>query len=112
MKSWALAARAAAIISVIGRVQPPVADVLGDRPAEQRRLLGHEADALAQAGHRHVADVRRHRSGSCPSVTSHRRGMSPTRVVLPDPDGPTRARVSPAPMSQRQVAQDRAVRRR
>ena len=31
-----------------------------------------------------------------PAVTSHRRGMSPTSVVLPDPDGPTRARVSPA----------------
>ncbi len=31
-----------------------------------------------------------------PAVTSHRRGISPTSVVLPDPDGPTRARVSPA----------------
>ena len=28
-----------------------------DRPAEQRRLLGHEPDLPAQAGHGHVADV-------------------------------------------------------
>ena len=31
-----------------------------------------------------------------PAVTSHRRGIRPTSVVLPEPDGPTRARVSPA----------------
>ena len=33
-----------------------------------------------------------------PAVTSHSRGIRPTSVVLPDPDGPTRARVSPAGM--------------
>ena len=57
MKSWALAARAAAIDLGLGRVQAAVQDVLADRAAEQRRLLGHEADLAAQAGHRHVADV-------------------------------------------------------
>ena len=41
----------------LGRVEPAVQDVLADRAAEQRRLLGDQADLAAQAGHGHVADV-------------------------------------------------------
>ena len=37
--------------------------------------------------------------------------MSPVSVVLPDPDGPTRARVSPAPIVSDDVAQHEPVRR-
>ena len=38
-------------------VQPPVQDVLADRPPEQRCLLGHQPDLTAQAVHGHVADI-------------------------------------------------------
>ena len=80
---------------VLGRVEPAVQDVLADRAAEQRRLLRHEPDLAAQA----AAVTSRMSMPSTrivPDVTSHRRGIRPTSVVLPDPDGPTRARVSPA----------------
>ena len=56
MKSWALAARPPPRSRRRWR-QPPVADVVADRPAEEGRLLGDEADLLAEAGHRDVADV-------------------------------------------------------
>ena len=42
---------------VVGGVGPGVEQVGANRVVEQVRLLGHDADAVAQGGHRHVAQV-------------------------------------------------------
>ena len=48
MKSWALAALRRRDDLVLGRLEPAVADVLGDRAREEQRLLEHDADLRAQ----------------------------------------------------------------
>ena len=57
MKSWALAALAAAMTSSGVGLAPAVGDVVVDRAAEQERLLQHHADLAAQVVHVHLADV-------------------------------------------------------
>ena len=51
------AATAAASTFVIGRIRPAVADVLHDRAVEQRDVLRHDRDRLAQAVLRDARDV-------------------------------------------------------
>ena len=66
MKSCACAARAAASISSRRRVEPAVAQVVGDRAGEQHRILEHDGDALAQRSDAvlaHVDAVDQHASG-------------------------------------------------
>ena len=48
MKSWALACLRRLDDLVHRRVEPAVADVLGDRPREEQRLLQDDADLVAQ----------------------------------------------------------------
>ena len=57
MNSWASAAFAAAFTFPHRRVEPPVADVLGDGPVEQERVLTHVADRLAEVRETSVAHV-------------------------------------------------------
>ncbi len=40
-----------------GGLRPPVGDVVGDGPAEEHRLLGHEADLPAERGTLHAPEV-------------------------------------------------------
>src|SRR5207237_2522313 len=42
---------------LLGRIQPPVADVRLDRPGEQERLLEHERDLLPERREGELADV-------------------------------------------------------
>ena len=83
----------------LGRVEPPVGDVLADRAGEEEDVLLHDADLPPQRGERHLADVdavdgdaaRRRprrsaaaasRSSSCPRRTARRtRPSRPARIV-------------------------------
>ncbi len=80
---------------LVGRVQTPVADVLGDRAAEQVASW-----ATSPICSRRLATVTSRMSvpstRMVPAVTSHSRGMRPTSVVLPDPTA-RRAPASPRP---------------
>ena len=60
---------------VVGRLGPGVAQVVADRRVEQVRLLGHEADRLAQRGEGDPADVDDRRSRPSPQSTSYSRGI-------------------------------------
>ena len=95
MKSCALAATAAATISsslasrrpyrMFSRTVPPNSVASCATSPIWPRRLSTVTSRMSMPSTRIV-----------PAVTSHRRGISPTSVVLPEPDGPTRARVSPA----------------
>ena len=101
MMNSAAAARAASLDLGIrlasGRPHP---DIGADRIVEQQRVLPHIGDRVSQARQRH--------SRGCPSPvdrdaarsrTSPRRGISDNAVLLPAPDGPTSATVSPGAAS-------------
>ena len=57
MKSWAWAARAAAIASSGAGFGPAVDQVVADRAAEQERLLEHDADVPPEVAGGQLADV-------------------------------------------------------
>ena len=88
-----------------GRVRPRVGDVLGDawrRTGSCRRRRRRSGRA---ARRRRPTAGRRRRRGSRPSVGSYRRASSATRLVLPEPVGPTSATVLPAVDLEVDVAQ-------
>ena len=58
MKWSASASFAAWMHFLVGRIQPPVADVLHDGVGEQERVLQHQPQLAAQVGLAHVADIR------------------------------------------------------
>ena len=73
---------------------PPIGDVLGQGAVEQDRFLLH--DAICDLSDACLASAM-----SCPSIrmrpwfTSYSRWISLTKVVLPDPEWPTRPTRSP-----------------
>ena len=90
---------------VLGRVGTRVAQVRPDGVVEHVGVLGDHSDAACND-----SCVTSRRSWpaieTLPSVGSYSRDTSPVIVVLPAPDGPTRATVSPAGTSKRHVVQD------
>ena len=96
MKSWALAARAAASSSACGGVGLAEAQVLGHRAVEQVGVLGHDGDLAAEHVERQLAQVVAAEAGRGPPAGSKKRSSSQTSVDLPAPLGPTTPSVSPA----------------
>ena len=96
MKSWALAALRRLDDLVHRRVEPAVADVLGDRAGEQQRLLEHDADLVAQRVELELADVDAVDAGSARPAGRRSATSRLTSVVLPAPVGPTIATRCPA----------------
>ena len=96
MKPCACARRAAVSISSCVASGLRVGDVLGHRSGEQEAVVGDEGDLRAQRRDVHGRAGRRRRSSTDPRVGSYSRASSATRLVFPDPDGPTSATVRPA----------------
>jgi len=95
MKSWALAARAAAITSSSGRIWPAEAQITGDGAVEQCRVLGDDRDNPAHLMRVEVTDV--------VSANADRAGLSVVLAQQQAEDGgfagqlgPTIPTVSPA----------------
>ncbi len=86
-----------------GRVAEP--DVVGDRPAEERRMLRHPGRRAAATRSGRRPRGRRRRRGSARPSGSARRGAATRRVLFPPPLGPTSATVSPGASSRSTPAQ-------
>lgn len=92
-RAWAISSACHSSSSVAS--SPTEAQVGCHGSGEQERLLRHVADPLpheVEVGLAHVDAV----DADGAAVTSNSRGMSETRVVLPEPVEPTIATVSPA----------------
>ena len=70
MKSWALAALAAAIISLLARIQTAVENVLPNGAAEQHRLLRHYGHLRPETLLRDRTQIPAVHAGSPPAVGS------------------------------------------
>ncbi len=80
--------------------------IIADAVVEERRVLADERQSRAQGGEWHGIDGQCRRSGMRPSISSasKKRAMqSSSSVVLPLPEAPTKATVSPAATSRREV---------
>jgi len=77
------------------RLEPAVADVVGDAAGEQERLLEHDAHLLAQRLECQRADVRAVQEDAPLFQIVRNGGIRLTSVVLPAPVGPTRAITCP-----------------
>ena len=94
---------------VVGRVEPAVAEVVGDRAGEQHRILQHDRDLLAQRSHAVVAHVDAVDRARGRRSASKNRGIRLTSVVLPAPVRPTSATISPGPGLEGDVVQHRGA---
>ena len=88
MNSCACARRAACSISLARRpAGPRVGDVLGDGGGEQERVVADDRDGVAQRARRSTSRTSAPSISTAPSLGSYSRGISATRLVLPEPVG-------------------------
>ena len=94
-------ADAPAALGLATRLHPQaVLDVLlHGHVREQRVVLEHRVDVAVER--RRVGDVARRRAAIAPAVGSSKPAIMRSMVVLPEPDGPSSEKNSPAPTSTR-----------
>ena len=95
MNSCAAAARGGGLDLGVAGLRAAEADVLARRVGEDHRLLRHQRELAAQVGAGHVAQVDAVERRPGPASGSKKRMRSWKIVVLPAPEGPTSATVSP-----------------
>ena len=93
MSAAMLAASAAIVDFLVRGGVDSEGDVLADAVAEQECLLRHKADISCAARQRVIADRDGHRSARFRDRRRRCAGSDSTSVVLPDPVGPTIARL-------------------